>query len=134
MDTDFLLIRKMRQGDEEAIDLFVRKYYPDIFRYCRYHCFDTEYAEDLTQETFVRFFEKFAEYHHFGKAKNYLYTIAGNLCKDYYKKRLSFQSKNCRNQKNIRRNRCRINLWSNGRCISSPVNSERLWCCIIFRK
>lgn len=65
MDTDFLLIRKMRQGDEEAIDLFVRKYYPDIFRYCRYHCFDTEYAEDLTQETFVRFFEKFAEYHHF---------------------------------------------------------------------
>lgn len=36
--------------------------------------------------------------------------------------KLSFQSKNCRNQKNIRRNRCRINLWSNGRCISSPVN------------
>ena len=27
MDSDFFLIRKMRQGDEEAFDVFIRKYY-----------------------------------------------------------------------------------------------------------
>ena len=87
MDADFFLIRKMRQGDEDAFDTFVRKYYSDILRYCACRCSDSEEAQDLTQETFVRFFGGFSDYRHKGKAKNYLYTIAGNLCKNYYKKR-----------------------------------------------
>lgn len=86
MITDFLLIQKMKQGNEQAFDTFVRKYYNEILKYCSYHCYDTEYAEDLTQETFVNFFAKLSDYHFQGKTKNYLYTIAGNLCKNYYKK------------------------------------------------
>ncbi|MDM8211473.1 RNA polymerase sigma factor [Mediterraneibacter glycyrrhizinilyticus] len=86
MDSDFFLIRKMRQGDEDAFDAFIRKYYGDILRYCACHCLDAEDAQDLTQETFVRFFSRFSDYRHKGKTKNYLYTIAGNLCKNYYKK------------------------------------------------
>ena len=85
MDVDFLLIRKMKQGDDDAFDTFVRKYYDDILKYCGYHCSDAEYAEDLTQETFANFFAKLSDYRHKGKTKNYLYTIAGNLCKNYYK-------------------------------------------------
>ena len=86
MDADFLLIKRMKQGDEAAFEVFVRKYYEEILNYCSYHCFDRTYAEDLTQETFVRFFAKLSDYHYVGKTKNYLYTIAGNLCRDYYKK------------------------------------------------
>lgn len=86
MDTDFLLIRKMKNGNEEAFDVFVRKYYDEILKYCSYHCFDLEYAEDLTQETFVHFFAKLSDYRHIGKTKNFLYTIAGNLCRNYRKK------------------------------------------------
>lgn len=85
--TDFLLIQKMKQGNEQAFDTFVRKYYNEILKYCSYHCYDTEYAEDLTQETFVNFFAKLSDYHFQGKTKNYLYTIAGNLCKNHYKKK-----------------------------------------------
>ncbi|SFR62527.1 RNA polymerase sigma factor [Anaeromicropila populeti] len=87
MDADFLLIRKIKQGDEKAFDLFIRKYYKEILTYCNYHCFDKGYAEDLTQETFARFFEKVSDYHYKGKTKNYLYTISGNLCRDFYKKK-----------------------------------------------
>lgn len=87
MLTDFLLIQKMKQGNEQAFDTFVRKYYNEILKYCSYHCYDTEYAEDLTQETFVNFFAKLSDYHFQGKTKNYLYTIAGNLCKNHYKKK-----------------------------------------------
>ncbi len=86
MDADFLLIRKMKQGQDEAFDTFVHKYYGDILRYCAYRCRDPEYALDLTQETFVRFFARLSEYRHKGKAKNYLYTIAGNLCKNWRQK------------------------------------------------
>lgn len=87
MDADFLLIRKMKQGDDSAIDAFVYKYYNEIFKYCSYHCPDKNDAEDLTQETFIHFFAKLSGYHYKGKNKNYLYTIAGNLCKDYLKKK-----------------------------------------------
>lgn len=85
MDVEFILIRKMKQGDEAAFDLFVRKYYDDILKYCMNHCPDIAFAEDLTQETFVHFFSKFSDYHYRGKTKNYLYTIAGNLCRNNFK-------------------------------------------------
>ena len=85
--TDFLLIQKMKQGNEQAFNTFVRKYYNEILKYCSYHCYDTEYAEDLTQETFVNFFAKLSDYHYQGKTMNYLYTIAGNLCKNDCKKK-----------------------------------------------
>ncbi|MBE5971960.1 MAG: RNA polymerase sigma factor [Lachnoclostridium sp.] len=86
MDADFLLLHRMRNGDEQAIEDFVRKYYPMILRYCCLHIRDIGYAEDLTQETFARFFRTLSQYHHYGKAANYLYVIAGNLCRDYHKK------------------------------------------------
>ena len=86
MDADFLLLHRMKHGDDQAIEDFVRKYYPMILRYCHLHIQDTGYAEDLTQETFTRFFRTLSQYQHYGKAANYLYVIAGNLCRDYHKK------------------------------------------------
>lgn len=86
MDADFLLLRRMHQGDEGAIEEFVRKYYPLILRYCRLHLWDAGEAEDVTQETFARFFRTLPQYQHYGKAANYLYVIAGNLCRDSFKK------------------------------------------------
>ncbi len=85
MDEDALLIRRMKQGDEDAIEEFIRKYYPVILRYCHTHISDRGYAEDMTQEVFFRFFRNLSNYRHYAKAANYLYVIAGNCCKDYYK-------------------------------------------------
>lgn len=86
MDTDLLLILRMKNGDEPAIEAFVRKYYPAIARYCYLHIRDQGYAEDLTQETFARFFRTLDRYQHYGKAANYLYVIAANACNDYHRK------------------------------------------------
>ena len=86
MDSDFLLLHRMRHGDDQAIEDFVRKYYPMILRYCHLHIQDTGYAEDLTQETFARFFRTLSQYQHYGKAANYLYVIAGNVCRDHHKR------------------------------------------------
>lgn len=89
MDRDDLLVLKMRGGDEKALETFVEKYYPAILRYCRLHIDDYGYAEDMAQETFDRFFRTLRQYRHYGKAANYLYAIAANACRDYYR-----QSKN----------------------------------------
>lgn len=86
MDADFLLIHRMKNGDDQAIEDFVRKYYPVILRYCRLHIKDPGYAEDMTQEVFARFFRTLKSYQHYGKALNYLYVIAARCCKDHYRK------------------------------------------------
>ena len=86
MDSDFFLIQKMKNGDDSAIENFVRKYYPKIFQYCLLHIRDRGDAEDLTQETFLKFFQSFEQYQHRGKCSAFLYAIASNACKDYYRK------------------------------------------------
>lgn len=85
MDSDFLLIHRMKNGDDTAIETFVRKYYPVILRYCHLRIKDQSYAEDATQEVFARFFRTLNQYQHYGKAQNYLYVIAANICRDFYR-------------------------------------------------
>ncbi|PWJ14737.1 RNA polymerase sigma factor [Ruminococcus flavefaciens] len=60
--------------------------YDKIFRYCYYKIRDRDIAEDLTQDTFLRFLES-PHYRDIGKELHYLYTIAGNLCKDAFHRR-----------------------------------------------
>lgn len=59
--------------------------YDKIYRYCYFKVCKREVAEDITQETFLRFLEH-ADYAGTGKAMQYLYTIAHNLCVDEYRK------------------------------------------------
>ena len=67
-----------------SIDLHSQ--YDKIYRYCYIRVRNREKAEDITQETFLRFLEK-PQYHNQNKDLQYLYTIAGNLCIDEYRKR-----------------------------------------------
>lgn len=60
--------------------------YEKIFRYCYFRVRDKSLAEDLTQETFLRFLE-IRRKQDIIKELHYLYTIAGNLCADSYRKK-----------------------------------------------
>lgn len=70
------------------LEKIIRKYYDEIFLYCCHHTGSRTAGEDLCQDTFVSFIEHYKDYHHMGKTKNYLYTIAGNKCRDYRKKHI----------------------------------------------
>ncbi len=87
MDADFLLIQKMLADDEDAVEAFVSRYYTPILRFCALRIGDRDLAEDLTQETFERFFRHLESYRHQGKAGNLLYTIAANACRDQLRRR-----------------------------------------------
>lgn len=60
-------------------------HYDDVFRYCYRHTGSREDAQDLTQETFLRFVRSASRYVEHGKPLAYLYTIARNLCADRYR-------------------------------------------------
>ncbi len=87
MTTDFLLVQKIRKGDHQAGNQLVEKYYSSIYQYCFLHTRDQEYAEDIVQETFLRFFGALISGAEIGKAKSYLYSIAGNMIRNDYKKK-----------------------------------------------
>ena len=65
----------------------MKKYYPLIYQYCFLHIHDRDCAEDMTQETFVRFFEAVMNRTDIAKVKSYLYRVAGNTVKNYYRKK-----------------------------------------------
>lgn len=80
------LIRMAQRGDKSALDKLIRLYYDSIFSYCYHHVGNRQEAEDLCHDTFCSVLENLEDYHHIGKFQNYLYVVARNKCKNYYKK------------------------------------------------
>ncbi len=66
------------------MSLDLSEQYDKIYRYCYFKVNDRSAAEDLTQETFLRYFSQ-TSYISRGKQLAYLYTIARNLCVDFYR-------------------------------------------------
>ena len=64
----------------------IQEQYKKIFQFCSSRISDPSLAEDLTQETFLRYLEH-PEYKNSGKEMQYLYTIARNLCIDEYRRK-----------------------------------------------
>ena len=64
----------------------IREQYDKLFQYCYSRVSSRETAEDITQETFLRFLEH-PEYQGKPHEIQYLYTIARNLCVDAYRKK-----------------------------------------------
>lgn len=64
----------------------IEEQYDRIYRYCYMKTRDKHVAEDITQETFLRFLNTH-NYKEIGKNMPYLYAISRNLCVDYYRQR-----------------------------------------------
>ena len=62
----------------------LEKAYDKIYRYAYFRVKNTAVAEDITQETFLKFFAKSGNFHEYDM--KYLYTIARNLCIDEYRR------------------------------------------------
>lgn len=63
----------------------INEQYDKIYRYIYFRLKNQHIAEDLTQETFLRFLEN-DSYREKGRQLAYLYTIARNLCIDEFRK------------------------------------------------
>ena len=66
-----------------AID--IEEQYEKIYRYCYYRLRNREQAEDVTQETFLRWFSS-DTYRDKNQLLQYLYTVAGHLCADEHRR------------------------------------------------
>lgn len=84
---DYILIRRIQNGDPDAFEILVRKYYQNIYNFCVRRCNgDTALAADLTQDTFLKLIEHIKQYKLTGKFINFLLTIAVNTCNNHFKR------------------------------------------------
>lgn len=84
------IYRFMKQETLETVFMEAFDAYSDaIFRFCVVKVSDIERAEDMTQEVFTRFWKSLKEGKEITNPRAFLYTIANNLAKDWYKKKKS---------------------------------------------
>lgn len=81
------LVRRMEQGDTDAVEELIVLYYPEILKYCLWHTPNRTLAEDAVQETFLKAI-RYTDRHVFhGKFKAFLYKIAANTCVDMQRRK-----------------------------------------------
>ena len=85
MNVDFLLIQKIKNGDPQAGEQFVRKYYSAIYQYCFLHIHNSYDAEDMTQETFLSIYKSLESFDG-DNPGGFVTRVAVNKCLDYLKR------------------------------------------------
>ena len=81
------LVRQARSGDRAAFDILVRMHHERIFRMVFFRSKKQMDAEDLCQEVFVRAYKSLSKLRDESKFVPWLYAVAGNTVRDYYRKR-----------------------------------------------
>lgn len=85
-DDEARLIRLAQQGDGSACAALYGRHYEAVYRYCYFRISDSNLAQDLTSEVFVRMVEKLETFQPRGRPLlAWLYTIARNLIADLHR-------------------------------------------------
>lgn len=83
--TEDKLIHRIRGGDMDGFEPLIELYYDDVYRFICFKTGNPEAAWDLTQETFLKVIRYFDSYAGRGKFKGYVFSIAVNVCHDFYR-------------------------------------------------
>ena len=84
-EQEFKLIRDILDGKHDRYRTLVDRYSPMVFHIVRRFEKDDEDIEELSQEIFVKAYEKLESFNMKSKFSSWLYTLAYNHCMDYAK-------------------------------------------------
>lgn len=79
-DPDFALVCAAKTGDLTAFEELVRRHEAGVFRFLLRMCGEHSTAEELTQATFVRAWEKLGGFEQRAQFRTWLYRIAHHHC------------------------------------------------------
>ena len=63
--------------------IFFQEYFEPVYRFTRKYTADDDLARDVTQESFIRLYERRADFNTNEQAKSFVYLTARNLCLDH---------------------------------------------------
>ena len=81
------LVRRSKQGDEEAFATLVNTYKKRVFHLTYSLTRNQEVADDLAQEVFLKVFLALPKFRERSRFDTWLYQIAGNHTKDFLRKK-----------------------------------------------
>jgi len=84
-DPDAEVIEQIRTGQKEAFENIVVRYNRRIYAVAYRYVKNSEEAADITQEIFIRVWEKLDSFRGESKFSTWLYQLAGNHCKNRLK-------------------------------------------------
>ena len=83
---DVALIQRILAGDENAFESLIKKYEKQVHALAFRKVGDFQTAEDITQETFLRVYQKLATLNDPAKFSAWLYAIVNHLCIAWHRK------------------------------------------------
>ena len=92
-NSDSDMIQRTLDGDQHAFAQLVEKYQKQVHALVWQKIGDFHIAQEITQDVFLSAFHKLSTLKHHNRLAGWLYVIADNKCKNWFrKKRLEFQS------------------------------------------
>jgi RNA polymerase sigma-70 factor (ECF subfamily) len=79
-------MRQIKYGEKSALDSLIRRYHGPIYAYIVRMGLEYHAASDIVQEVFIKLIRNAESYEPDRPFKPWLYTIASNTFKDYFKK------------------------------------------------
>lgn len=82
-EDDVQLVRAVLEGDDSAFGTLVEKYEKSVHTLAWQQLGDFHYAEEITQDTFLRAYQKLSTLKDPSRFSNWLYKIATNCCRNW---------------------------------------------------
>lgn len=83
---DTALIKRVQNGDSGAFNELVDRWYAKVHRFAYRFFSDSAEADEITQKTFIRVYEKVRQLDQPGNFPAWIYRVANNLCLDELKR------------------------------------------------
>jgi RNA polymerase sigma factor (sigma-70 family) len=84
--SDEMLMQQLQDGHNYALDEIMVRYKQRLFSFIKNYIKDSDSAQDILQETFIRVYFKSNSFNQNYKFSTWLYKIAINLCRDHSRK------------------------------------------------
>jgi len=84
---DGYIVYECINGDKSAFALLIDKYKAAVFAIAYSKLFNFQDAEDITQEVFIKAYQKLNNLKHYDRFVVWLHSITNNLCKDFIRSR-----------------------------------------------
>jgi RNA polymerase sigma-70 factor (ECF subfamily) len=83
---DLALVRRAQRGDRDALVLLYRRYVDELFGYAYNQLGQSQDAEDLTSETFLRLVRAIGSFDGRSSFRTWIYTIMRNQLRDHWRR------------------------------------------------
>jgi RNA polymerase sigma-70 factor (ECF subfamily) len=84
--SDEQLIEWVAKGDASCLGTLFERHHRGVYQFCLRMTRNPAYAEDITQDVFMRVLKKAGGFRHEGTFKGWLFNIARNMALDYMRK------------------------------------------------